>query len=600
MKTARLGDICHIKSGGTPRRNNTSFYGGNILWAKIGDIDKANGGVIYDTQEKITEKGLNSINNKVFDEGTLLLAMYGSVGKVAIAGTKLSTNQAILGINPKKKNILDLSYLKYWIFNQKHVLEHQARGGILKNLSAGMVKNLIIPLPPLETQRQIAYVLDKADAVRQKRRGSVELLDKLLRDSYQNFFGEKEYKFKKLSELCHFITKGTTPKNTNIYNTLDNDRIPFLKVYHLNNGRIDLDYKPQFIDVSIHNSKLKRSKVFPNDVLMNIVGPPLGKFGLVTETYLEYNINQAIVIFRPKKQIKASYLLYTLMHPPQLQRLLRQAIGVRQLNLSLRQCRDFKIPLAPMEEQIKFEKFYFSMIKYRKILENSLLEAENLFNSLLQRAFKGELEIDKDVYDVMTTGTINPNQDKESVNAVTRMIESFEAVQQQLKQQGAILSQSLRQVSKQMQRLSDEWTKTINTVTKQSSISAVVEQLRTVGGQLDKEHFKTYYAFSDKIKAAFPNLETTLKELNKPMNKEQIQTLIHQTFEEKSEFSFEDLNNATENFNVEYDTLKEYLFESVENGTIEQVFEIDDNRTLGDTGTDKSQIKFKLIKTTEA
>ena len=70
--------------------------------------------------------------------------------------------------------------------------------------------------------------------------------------------------------------------------------IPYLKVYNIVNQNINFDYKPQFIPKTVHEKELKRCKCYPNDVLMNIVGPPLGKIALVTDQFPEWNINQAL------------------------------------------------------------------------------------------------------------------------------------------------------------------------------------------------------------------------------------------------------------------------------------------------------------------
>jgi len=139
----KLDLYCHISSGGTPSRRKDEFYGGDILWSTIADMEKSDG-IVIDTKEKITQEGLASIGNRIFAKDTLLLAMYGSVGKVAIAGKELATNQAILGITPKNEDELFIPYLKYWLIAHKKQIIKKARGGILKNLSAKIVKNLKI------------------------------------------------------------------------------------------------------------------------------------------------------------------------------------------------------------------------------------------------------------------------------------------------------------------------------------------------------------------------------------------------------------------------------------------------------------------------
>jgi len=118
MKMVELGELCEMSSGGTPLRSEDRYYtDGTIPWVKIGDIENADAGVINWTEEFITEEGLAAINGRSFDKGTVLFAMYGSVGKVAVAGMTLSTNQAILGIRPDQGK-LHTDYLVHWLRSQ--------------------------------------------------------------------------------------------------------------------------------------------------------------------------------------------------------------------------------------------------------------------------------------------------------------------------------------------------------------------------------------------------------------------------------------------------------------------------------------------------
>src|SRR5262245_43776606 len=113
-RTVRLGDICEMRSGGTPRRGVDGYYGGAIPWATIADMSSSDG-VVRDTAERITEAGLAAIGNRVFEPGTILLAMYGSVGKLAVAGSRLAANQAILGLRPRDPNAVEPRYLMRWL-----------------------------------------------------------------------------------------------------------------------------------------------------------------------------------------------------------------------------------------------------------------------------------------------------------------------------------------------------------------------------------------------------------------------------------------------------------------------------------------------------
>jgi type I restriction enzyme, S subunit len=150
-------------------------------------------------------------------------------------------------------------------------------------------------------------------------------------------------------DFCEFITKGTTPAADELSEKGD---VPFLKVYNIVNNKIDFAYKPSYISNEVHYSKLKRSIVYPGDVIMNIVGPPLGKVAVVDDLYPEWNINQALAVFRPMAGILNQYIYYALSTHSVLGSTLREVKGTAgQDNLSLEQCRDLVISIPSIEEQ---------------------------------------------------------------------------------------------------------------------------------------------------------------------------------------------------------------------------------------------------------
>ncbi|MEM9218033.1 MAG: restriction endonuclease subunit S [Cyanobacteria bacterium P01_F01_bin.150] len=130
----------------------------------------------------------------------------------------------------------------------------------------------------------------------------------------------------------------------------DQAGIPFLKVYNIREQRINFNYKPQYISKEYHSTKGKRSCLIPGDVIMNIVGPPLGKIAIIPNNFPEYNCNQAIVFFRPLKRELNRYLyLYLCSH-----RFLAdiELIGTAgQDNISVTKSRSIIVPLPPIAEQ---------------------------------------------------------------------------------------------------------------------------------------------------------------------------------------------------------------------------------------------------------
>lgn len=160
-QTVSLGDVASMSSGGTPKSIVDEYYtGGSIPWVSISDMTKK-GKYISETEKKLTQLGLENSSAKIYPKGTVLYAMYASIGECSIAGEKLSSSQAILGIQPAKN--LNNLYLYYYLTSIKDRIKLQGQQGTQANLNAGMVRNFILQMPPLEEQIEIATILNCAD-----------------------------------------------------------------------------------------------------------------------------------------------------------------------------------------------------------------------------------------------------------------------------------------------------------------------------------------------------------------------------------------------------------------------------------------------------
>ena len=196
-------------------------------------------------------------------------------------------------------------------------------------------------------------------------------------------------------QICDFITKGTTPKAEKLYSCSGD--IPFIKVYNLTfDGSMNFSINPTFIDRDTHSKELARSKVFPRDVLMNIVGPPLGKVSVVPELYPEWNMNQAMAVFRPMPSYSRMFLAFSLMSKNILSWAESRAKATAgQFNLTLEICRDLPLPLLPELEQkyiVENLEFIFSVIdQLEKTIDANLKRSKKLRQSILKQAFEGKL-----------------------------------------------------------------------------------------------------------------------------------------------------------------------------------------------------------------
>jgi type I restriction enzyme S subunit len=201
--------------------------------------------------------------------------------------------------------------------------------------------------------------------------------------------------WRRADEVCTSVSNGSTPVATKMYS--GEGEVPFVKVYNLGfDGHLDFANKPTFIDRDTHEGLLGRSRSIPGDVLMNIVGPPLGKVSIVPTIHSEWNINQAIVSFRPSADILSKYLSYALLSPDTQSRLQRTAKATAgQFNLAVTACRRMLLPLPPLSEQeaivAEVERRFTLIDSLGEAIEHGLIRAERLRQSVLKRAFEGRL-----------------------------------------------------------------------------------------------------------------------------------------------------------------------------------------------------------------
>ena len=241
-------------------------------------------------------------------------------------------------------------------------------------------------LPSLEDQKKAAKILWALEDTKEAYRELLAQTDELIKAEFIERFWEHEYSVVRIETVCDFVTKGTTPPTKEILKEPIGDSVPYLKVYNLSfDGTMLFEEEPQYISREIHDTLLARSKVYPGDVLMNIVGPPLGKFALVPDSYSEWNINQAIAIFRAKEKIRPRFLLYALMQPAVLQPFLNKAVGVRQLNISLEQCRSIEIPLPPLDLQDDYVIFAEQCERSKRELQRAVESATIAQRTILHK-----------------------------------------------------------------------------------------------------------------------------------------------------------------------------------------------------------------------
>ena len=203
------------------------------------------------------------------------------------------------------------------------------------------------------------------------------------------------WRWARAEQLCDFITKGTTPSADKLFS--GSGDVPFIKVYNLTDrGNLDFNINATFVSRQTHIGELARSRVYPGDVLMNIVGPPLGKVSIVPDQHPEWNVNQAIAIFRPMPSYNRRFLCHCLLTEQMLAWAIRRAKATAgQFNLTLEICRDLPLPVPPLAEQHRIvaevERRLSVVAAMEATVAANLARAGRLRQAVLKRAFEGRL-----------------------------------------------------------------------------------------------------------------------------------------------------------------------------------------------------------------
>ncbi|NJD51903.1 MAG: hypothetical protein FIB07_03455 [Candidatus Methanoperedens sp.] len=182
----KLGELTEISSGSTPSRDVPAYFGGEIPWVKTTEVK---GIRIHNTEEYITMSGLNNSSCKIYPKKSIIIAMYGqgkTRGNVGLLEIDAATNQACCVLKPNQK--YDSVYLFELLRNSYDNLRNLGRGGNQPNLNGEIIKNYVIPLPPLPIQQQFARLVEKVEAMRQSQAQSKQQIEDLFSALVQKAF----------------------------------------------------------------------------------------------------------------------------------------------------------------------------------------------------------------------------------------------------------------------------------------------------------------------------------------------------------------------------------------------------------------------------
>ena len=394
MKATRikLGELCHVVTKGTtPTSVGLAFSESGVPFLRIqnlGDRTVDLSDVLY--IDDATNLALNRSRIKPKD---FLITIAGTIGKVAIVPDdfpECNCNQAVAILRFDYERLAP-QYLLHWLATNDAFDQISGRKvtATISNLSLGQIKELKIPLPPLAEQQKIAAILDAADGLRQKDQQLIDHYTTLSQSLFLEMFGDPVtnsmgWNVKKLGDISKKITDGehqnppVADKGMNLIMAKDvlGDRVDFSK--------------PRYVNDEDYNKYIKKCNPENGDVLLVSRGATVGRCTVVN-TNIPFCLMGSVILLKPDINILGLYISYIFKHHNFSKRLVNVSSASAQQAIYINHLKKLIIPSPPIELQNLFADRIAIIEKQKQQAKASLEKSNALFNSLLQRAFNGEL-----------------------------------------------------------------------------------------------------------------------------------------------------------------------------------------------------------------
>ncbi len=370
----RLGDVAEIIGGGTPSTQITSFWNGSINWFTPTEIGITK--YVHKSQRTITPLGLKKSSAKLLPIGTILLTSRASIGDCAILKVAATTNQGFQSLIPLEK--INNEFLYYLMLTLKNKLLKLASGSTFLEVSPNKIKNLLIPLPPLNEQIAIANILSgldrylySLDALILKKESVKKALSFELLSQRKRLKGfNQNWQRVRLGDICEFGNGGA-------YETLIVENGNF-KLISLNSIDINGNLKNTMKRVNFYDNSLKQDDIVM--VLSDVAhGDFLGLCAVIPNN--DYVLNQRMGRLRKKND--CINILFLRLYINANQKYFKmQGQGSSQLNLSKKAIEDFEILLPPLNEQIAIANILSDLDSEIISLKNKKRQFDNIKKAL--------------------------------------------------------------------------------------------------------------------------------------------------------------------------------------------------------------------------
>ena len=376
MAKYKLGEICEIVSGSTPKTGIAEYWDGNLKWITPAEIDDESY-IITDSARKLTKLGVKKTGLSSFPSGTVILSSRAPIGKVAIAGCEMYCNQGFKNLICSDR--ITNRYLYWFLKGNTAYLNSLGRGATFKEISKKIVSDIEINVPEISQQLAAVDALERVSEIIRLRKNQLQKLDELIKARFVEMFGDCKSRVS-MNELCSIITDGTHQPPR-----FQESGIPFIFVSNLV-GNVVTYNAEKFISEDTYVELYKRTPIEIGDLLLSTVGS-YGHPAVVTEDR-KFLFQRHIAYLKPRHNMVNSFYLHSALLAPDGQRQIEEKVkGIAQKTLNLSEIKKIVVPLPTIEEQNQFEKFVNQTDKSKVAVQKSLDEAQLLFDSLMQQYF---------------------------------------------------------------------------------------------------------------------------------------------------------------------------------------------------------------------
>ncbi len=377
---AKLGEVCTIVSGSTPKTSVTSYWDGNIKWITPAELNEDTF-YIMDSVRHITEEGKEKTGLSYLPTGTVILSSRAPIGKTAIAGCEMCCNQGFK--NLICSDAVYNEYLYFFLKSKTDYLNSLGRGATFKEISKSIVENIEIPLPEVNQQKEIAEKFKKLEQLISLRKQQLAKLDGLIKAQFANTFeNDANFHTDYMENLSEFVTVGIANSATHAYAEhgvvmLRNQNI---KENHLDDTEL-VYIEPKFAD------KYKSKKLEANDILVTRTGYP-GIACVVPQKYAGSQTFTTLII-RLKKGTNASscYICHYINSSHGKKYVSGTKVGVAQQNFGAKVLAKMPVIVPPIELQNQFATFVARIDQQKQTVQQSLEKLELMKKALMQEYF---------------------------------------------------------------------------------------------------------------------------------------------------------------------------------------------------------------------